>query len=100
MYVEGKPIPSELRKEEGILRKQIQLDDALNDGSAAIPDIDDEYGRAGIDDPKIFLTTCRDPSTRLVQFAKVCQFCFCFVEKKKSKKKKTKQNQTTYSSLF
>ena len=82
MYVEGKPIPSELRKEEGILRKQIQLDDALNDGSAAIPDIDDEYGRAGIDDPKIFLTTCRDPSTRLVQFAKVCQFGFCFVEKK------------------
>mmetsp|Transcript_18012 Transcript_18012/g.31521 ORF Transcript_18012/g.31521 Transcript_18012/m.31521 type:complete len:292 (+) Transcript_18012:14-889(+) len=73
---EGKPIPSELRKEEGILRKQIQLDDALNDGSAAIPDIDDEYGRAGIDDPKIFLTTCRDPSTRLVQFAKELRLIF------------------------
>ena len=33
---EGKPIPSELRKEEQILRKQIQLDDELNDGASVV----------------------------------------------------------------
>jgi U3 small nucleolar ribonucleoprotein protein IMP4 len=33
---------------------------------------DDEYARAGITDPKIFLTTSRDPSSRLIQFVKVC----------------------------
>jgi U3 small nucleolar ribonucleoprotein protein IMP4 len=32
--------------------------------------IDDEYARAGIQDPKILLTTSRDPSSRLTQFVK------------------------------
>jgi hypothetical protein len=35
------------------------------------PLIDDEYQNAGIEDPNIFLTTSRDPSSRLIQFAKV-----------------------------
>lgn len=34
-------------------------------------EIDDEYARAGIADPKVLLTTCRDPSSKLSQFAKV-----------------------------
>jgi U3 small nucleolar ribonucleoprotein protein IMP4 len=33
--------------------------------------IDDEYANAGIEDPKILITTSRDPSSRLTQFAKV-----------------------------
>lgn len=33
--------------------------------------VDDEYARAGITDPKIFITTSRDPSSRLTQFSKV-----------------------------
>ena len=33
--------------------------------------IDDEYARAGMADPKILITTSRDPSSRLGQFAKV-----------------------------
>ncbi|CAD6576185.1 MAG: snoRNA-binding rRNA-processing protein imp4 [Cyphobasidiales sp. Tagirdzhanova-0007] len=33
-------------------------------------DIDDEYGLAGVQDPKILVTTSRDPSSRLAQFAK------------------------------
>lgn len=33
--------------------------------------VDDEYARAGIFDPKIMITTSRDPSSRLQQFAKV-----------------------------
>jgi U3 small nucleolar ribonucleoprotein protein IMP4 len=32
--------------------------------------IDSEYSRAGIIDPKIILTTSRDPSSKLLQFAK------------------------------
>lgn len=34
-------------------------------------DMDDEYAQAGVKDPKILLTTARDPSSRLAQFAKV-----------------------------
>ena len=33
--------------------------------------IDDEYSNAGIENPKILLTTSRDPSSRLTQFVKV-----------------------------
>lgn len=40
--------------------------------AAAVPrtHIDDEYAHAGERDPKILITTSRDPSSRLVQFAK------------------------------
>ena len=34
--------------------------------------IDDEYKWAGVEDPKIMVTTSRDPSSRLKMFAKVC----------------------------
>jgi len=34
--------------------------------------IDDEYQLAGVDDPRILITTSRNPSARLKQFAKVC----------------------------
>lgn len=65
---EGKPIPTELRRDEQGLRKKI----ALEDDNTAVPrdHIDDEYARAEERDPKILLTTSRDPSSRLVQFAK------------------------------
>lgn len=33
--------------------------------------MDSEYSRAGILDPKIVVTTSRDPSSKLLQFAKV-----------------------------
>ena len=33
--------------------------------------IDDEYQMAGVDDPRILITTSRNPSARLKQFAKV-----------------------------
>jgi len=66
---EGKPIPTELRKEEGELRKLLAYDDNKN----SVPRdsaIDDEYQFAGVKDPKIMLTTSHDPSSRLKQFAK------------------------------
>jgi hypothetical protein len=36
--------------------------------------IDSEYAKAGILDPKIIITTSRDPSSRLLQFAKVRRY--------------------------
>ncbi|KAL4448259.1 hypothetical protein ABPG75_005478 [Micractinium tetrahymenae] len=65
---EGKPIPTELRNEEADLRRQVELED----DNTAVPrtHIDDEYAHAGERDPKILITTSRDPSSRLVQFAK------------------------------
>ena len=35
-----------------------------------VPECDDEYLSAGVSDPKILITTSRDPSSRLTQFAK------------------------------
>lgn len=33
--------------------------------------IDDEYSQAGVEDPRVLITTSRDPSSKLSQFAKV-----------------------------
>ncbi|CAG9467041.1 unnamed protein product [Pedinophyceae sp. YPF-701] len=65
---DGKPIPTELRREEAALRREVELEDE----QTAIPasHIDDEYASAGKEDPKVLVTTSRDPSSRLVQFAK------------------------------
>lgn len=38
--------------------------------------IDDEYAHAGVHDPKILITTSRDPSSRLQQFAKEMRLMF------------------------
>ncbi|XP_074292370.1 uncharacterized protein LOC141619241 [Silene latifolia] len=71
---EGKPIPTELRNEEAALRQEIDLED----DHTAIPRsvIDDEYAKAAERDPKILITTARDPSQPLVQFAKELKFIF------------------------
>ena len=71
---EGKPIPSELRREERDLRRQVELED----DNTAVPrtHVDDEYAHAGERDPKILVTTSRDPSSRLTQFAKELKLVF------------------------
>ena len=68
LNAEGKPIPTELRREEQALRHNIELED----DNTAVPrsHIDDEYAHAGERDPKVLITTSRDPSSRLTQFAK------------------------------
>eukprot|EP00124_Ichthyophonus_hoferi_P001721 Ihof_evm4s98 gene=Ihof_evmTU4s98 len=64
----GKVIPTELRKDESALRHEIDLEDA---NTEVVRDhIDDEYAFAGVRDPKVCVTTARDPSSRLAQFAK------------------------------
>ena len=70
----GKPIPTELRAEEAALRHEI----ALEDDNTAVPrsHIDDEYANAGSIPPKVLITTSRDPSSRLAQFAKELKLVF------------------------
>jgi len=71
---EGKSLPTELRDEEVKLREQLDYDDAATEGQKT--HIDDEYARAGIDDPKVLITTSRSPSSRLTQFAKELKLVF------------------------
>ncbi|KAF9615888.1 hypothetical protein IFM89_026814 [Coptis chinensis] len=71
---EGKPIPTELRNEEAALRQEIDLEDE----QTAVPKthIDDEYANASLVDPKILITTSRDPSAPLTQFVKELKIVF------------------------
>ncbi|XP_056849525.1 uncharacterized protein LOC130499459 isoform X3 [Raphanus sativus] len=66
---EGKPIPTELRNEEAKLREEIDLEDQ---NTSVVPGshIDDEYAKATEKDPKILMTTSRDPSAPLTRFVK------------------------------
>lgn len=75
----GKPIPKELLQGHGgatdaanaaelrKLARDVPLDEAQADPSTSV---DDEYSSAGQYDPKILVTTSRDPSSRLSQFSK------------------------------
>eukprot|EP01114_Cavostelium_apophysatum_P012905 TRINITY_DN3006_c0_g1_i1.p1 TRINITY_DN3006_c0_g1~~TRINITY_DN3006_c0_g1_i1.p1 ORF type:complete len:287 (+),score=46.56 TRINITY_DN3006_c0_g1_i1:64-924(+) len=64
---EGKKVPTELRNEFHDIEKALKYDDGR---SAPQTSMDDEYANAGVHDPKIFITTSKEPSQRLVQFAK------------------------------
>lgn len=71
---EGKPLPNELVGDEYSLRKDLDLEDEKHQGTSS--HIDDEYATAGLCDPKVCLTTSRDPSSRLKQFAKEMRLLF------------------------
>jgi U3 small nucleolar ribonucleoprotein protein IMP4 len=58
--------PNEMRKEIGNVRKDLELADSRT--IIARSHVDDEYEEAKYRDPKIFITTCRDPSQRLISF--------------------------------
>ncbi|CAL5330640.1 unnamed protein product [Camellia sinensis] len=78
---EGKPIPTELRNEEAALRQEIDLEDqntARRVFKNIVPrtHIDDEYANASEKDPKILLTTSRNPSAPLTQFVKELKIVF------------------------
>ena len=45
-------------------------------GGAVASSQDDEYRWAGVEDPKIVITTSRDPSSKLKQFAKELRLIF------------------------
>ncbi|PKA51156.1 hypothetical protein AXF42_Ash010596 [Apostasia shenzhenica] len=71
---EGKPIPTELRNEEAALRQEIDLEDEQTTIPRSL--IDDEYANATLKDPKILLTTSRNPSAPLTQFVKELKIVF------------------------
>jgi len=62
-------IPTELQKDALDLQQSLEFDDAGGEGVKS--NADDEYKWIGVDDPKIMITTSRDPSSKLKQFAKV-----------------------------
>ncbi|KAF8545350.1 anticodon-binding protein [Trichophaea hybrida] len=66
----GKPLPKEIADDVS-LRKDFKYDESVLEAGEDGAFIDDEYDAlSGIVDPKIIITTSRDPSTRLMQFAK------------------------------
>ncbi|KAL0070859.1 snoRNA-binding rRNA-processing protein imp4 [Marasmius tenuissimus] len=69
----GKPMPTELKKDSRKLGKELEFDEAQADPTTHI---DNEYSRAGIQDPKIVITTSRDPSSKLLQFSKEMRLVF------------------------
>ncbi|TNM90162.1 hypothetical protein fugu_004396 [Takifugu bimaculatus] len=67
-------LPTELRREALQLQKLVEYDDEGAHGVSS--HIDDEYKWAGVEDPKIMVTTSRDPSSRLKMFAKEVKLMF------------------------
>jgi len=65
---EGKPVPTELKPDQDALLARDKFADVGHD--EPVNPADDEYTRAGEQDPKVVVTTSRDPSARLKQFAK------------------------------
>lgn len=69
---ENKAIPTEIRGDERDLRKTLDMADARTDTL----EIDNEYAYVGSRDPKVLITTSRDPSSRLTQFLKELRLIF------------------------
>jgi U3 small nucleolar ribonucleoprotein protein IMP4 len=64
----GEQLPGHLRKDATILKKFVELDDDAT--KHARTTVDDEYASAGVTDPRVMVTTSRDPSQKLLEFAK------------------------------
>jgi len=82
---ENSLLPTHLKREALELARKGQWDDqgperAVSElgagGGALASSIDDEYRWAGVEDPKIMITTSRDPSAKLKQFAKELRLVF------------------------
>ncbi|CAM1324048.1 IMP4 (predicted) [Pycnogonum litorale] len=71
---ENQLINTDLRKDALSLQKKLDWDGDGVDESTSHPD--DEYRWAGVEDPKIMITTSRDPSVKLKQFAKEMRLIF------------------------
>lgn len=69
----GKPLSEELAEDEK-LQKDFIYDESVQDNNL---EIDDEYSAlSGISDPKVLITTSRDPSVKLLQFLKEIKLMF------------------------
>ncbi|RSH87913.1 snoRNA-binding rRNA-processing protein imp4 [Apiotrichum porosum] len=73
LVAQGKQLPTELRNDARTIGKDLVLDEAQTDPRSHV---DDEYAKVGTYDPKVVLTTSRDPSSRLLQFSKEMRLVF------------------------
>lgn len=71
---EGRELPTELRAKGRSLIEKDKYSDILHDAPSSHQD--DEYARASLIDPRIVITTSRDPSAKLMQFAKELRLLF------------------------
>jgi U3 small nucleolar ribonucleoprotein protein IMP4 len=71
---ENRSIPTDLRKDALELQKATEWMD--ESGVGLTTHADDEYKWAGVQDPKLVITTSRDPSSKLKQFAKEMKLLF------------------------
>jgi U3 small nucleolar ribonucleoprotein protein IMP4 len=73
----GKPLDSSIANDKE-LRRDLAYDESRPDATDL--DMDDEYqALSGIVDPRILVTTARDPSSRLSAFSKEVSFSFSSV---------------------
>ena len=72
--IENKEIPTELKRGALSLQSVLEWDDEASE--LVTSHEDDEYRWAGVEDPKIVITTSRDPSSRLKMFAKEMKLVF------------------------
>lgn len=70
----NRTLPTDLRKDAVDIEKSLAWEDEGGDGLTT--HMDDEYKWAGVEDPKIMITTSRDPSSRLKMFAKEVRLIF------------------------
>jgi U3 small nucleolar ribonucleoprotein protein IMP4 len=70
---ENQPIPQDLREEASELAEALSFDAGLDLSRSST---DDEYSLSGVTDPKVLVTTSRDPSSRLQQFSKELRLIF------------------------
>lgn len=74
---QGKPLDRNIANDSA-LRKDFQYDESRPDLTAEEQlDIDDEYAAlSGLVEPRVLVTTSRDPSTRLASFSKEIRLLF------------------------
>ena len=64
----GSSVATELRADFKTLKNSLDHDDDKT--ASGVKSVDDEYGDVGLKDPRVCVTTSREPSSRLKQFAK------------------------------
>jgi len=68
------PIPGDLKRTGRSLKNAIELEDEATKASHTTEE--DEYDLAGVEDPRVLLTTTHDPSQKLLQFSKELKLLF------------------------
>jgi U3 small nucleolar ribonucleoprotein protein IMP4 len=72
----GTPLPTEVRASYDKLKVAVDAEDVRTAEIPLTAAVDDEYGDMGVLEPRVCVTTSRDPSSRLAQFAKEIKLLF------------------------